>query len=125
MSLIKRLAYYLGGFLIGIVLLLFFLNGKNASCDYTPNARVLKNIKTKPKHYSPQSLAFLNQQAIDTSYLSELLTNGDVDFKNSITHADTCNTYLIDHNYKQKTIRATIVNCDSLASIKKLNFKKK
>ena len=44
MSILKRFAFYFGGFAIGIVLLFFFIGGSGASCefDYTPNARVLK-----------------------------------------------------------------------------------
>ena len=51
MSLMRRLGYYLGGFSIGLILLAFFLSGKRTSCDYGPEARVLKNIRTKTPAY--------------------------------------------------------------------------
>jgi len=47
MKFIHRLGYYLGGFSIGLIFLAFFLSGKRASCDYGPDARVLKNIGLK------------------------------------------------------------------------------
>ena len=47
MKFIHRLGYYLGGFSIGLIFLAFFLSGKRASCDYGPDARVLKNIGQK------------------------------------------------------------------------------
>ena len=48
MSFAKRLFYYLGGFALGTVILLFFLSGKRTSCDYGPNDRTLKHLRTKP-----------------------------------------------------------------------------
>jgi len=46
-SFIKRLFYYLGGVGLGIIILMFFLSGKKTSCDYGPNARTLKFLKSK------------------------------------------------------------------------------
>ena len=47
MNFLKRLYYYSTGFIIGIIFLIFILNGKRASCNYTPNARVIDNITSK------------------------------------------------------------------------------
>ena len=72
MKLIHRIGYYLGGFTIGIVILIFFLSGKKTSCDYGPNARVLKNIRSKHKTYTAEERTGL---AIEKSnrFLSRLL----------------------------------------------------
>ena len=59
MKFTQRLGYYLGGFAIGLVILMFFLNGKDASCDYGPNARTVKNISSKPINYSEAASNFL------------------------------------------------------------------
>ena len=47
MKFYQRLAYYLSGFSLGIFFLVILLNGKDTSCSYFPNARVLKNIRSK------------------------------------------------------------------------------
>ena len=52
MKFIHRLGYYLGGFSIGLIFLAFFLSVKRASCDYGPDARVLKNIGQKKIMFS-------------------------------------------------------------------------
>ena len=56
MKLIQRVAWYSGGFIIGIIVLMFFLSGKKTSCDYSPNARTLKNIRSKVMKISPEVL---------------------------------------------------------------------
>ena len=52
MKFYQRFAYYIFGFSIGLVFLFFILNGKETSCSYFPNARVLKDLRSKPFHYS-------------------------------------------------------------------------
>ncbi len=71
MKFVHRLAYYLSGFAIGLVLLMFFLNGKDASCDYSPNARTVKNISSKPIVYSEEVSSFIyNQQVLKLSKIN-------------------------------------------------------
>ena len=47
MNFLNRLYYFSTGLVIGVVFLLFILNGKRASCNYGPNARVIDNITSK------------------------------------------------------------------------------
>lgn len=124
MKFAQRLFYYLGGFAIGLILLFFFLGGKKASCDYSPSARVLKNIRIKNKEYSEEVLANIITYKIDTSDVSEILKNGDVDFSASNTKPDSCKIYYIEGNSKGKNINMLIENCDSVARINVLNIKK-
>ncbi len=65
MTLLKRIGYYLGGFSIGLVLLAFFLSGKKTSCDYSPSARVKKNIRTKKHSYSEEVSALILSKKIE------------------------------------------------------------
>ena len=123
MKLIHRLAYYGLGLFFGIVILLFFLGGKKTSCDYSPNARVLKNIRIKKRSFSPAALQSFSVNSIDTSVVSEVLQNGDVDFDRSQTNRQPCNLYFISGG-KTKTIELEIENCDSLAIIKDFKIKK-
>lgn len=112
MKLSQRLAYYGGGFAIGLVLLFFFLGGKKTSCDYGMDARVLKNIRTKEKHYNDNVLSYLKNNKIDTSEISKILKTGDVDFSTSTPRTAPCGIYIIfskEHELK-------VENCDSIAS---------
>ncbi|MDY8135707.1 hypothetical protein [Aquimarina sp. 2201CG5-10] len=122
MKLAQRLFYYLGGFGIGLILLFFFLGGKKTSCDYSPNARVLKNIRIKERAFSEQALYNMNTYKIDTADISALLKNGSVDFSKSNTKLDSCNTYTIEGLAKEKNISLLIENCDSIARITTLDI---
>lgn len=122
MKFIHRLGYYLGGFAIGLIILMFFLNGKDASCDYGPNARTVKNISAKPVSYSNEASSFINENSLDSSTVVNLIKYGSVDFSKSKTKLDSCKVYHIDNSYKEKELELTVQNCDSLAKIIKINY---
>ena len=123
MKLIHRFGYFGVGLFFGIVLLIFFLGGKKASCDYSPNARVLKNIKIKERKWSEESLSFFMDKKIDTSYVSEVLENGDVDFNLSDTDAKPCNLYYVTGTRETEELEFRIQNCDSIATIQKVKIR--
>ena len=75
MNFLKRLYYYSTGFIIGIVFLFFILNGKRASCNYTPNARVIDNIISKELILDSNSEVLFNKEEI-----IEIINNGKVIF---------------------------------------------
>lgn len=122
MKFVQRLGYYLGGFAIGIILLMFFLNGKKASCDYGPNARTVKNISSKTISYSKKAQLFMNNNGIDTTVVKNLIKYGDVDFTNSNTELDSCKIYQIDNVYKERQIQLSIENCFSISKILDMNY---
>ncbi len=124
MKLAQRLFYYLGGFIIGLILLFFFLGGKKTSCDYSPTSRVLKNIRIKERIFSEKVLIDMNTYQIDTSDISALLLKGNVDFSRSNTKLDSCKTYFIEGPVKEKIISLLIENCDSIARINTLHITK-
>lgn len=117
MSFIKRLAYYLSGFSIGIVFLLFFFSGKKTSCDYGMDARVKKNIRIKDRMITNEALHEFDRNAIDTSAISTLLYRGDVIFKQSNTSLDSCKEYHIEGNYNEQKIGMRFANCDSIVKV--------
>lgn len=117
MKFIHRLAYYLFGFSIGLIFLFFFLSKKGASCDYSPNARVKKNIRLKPKIYSEEVLAFIQQSNLDTSYVSYLLERGRVRFGEGDTNREFCNVYVITGKKDDKSLRLEVENCEDHAII--------
>lgn len=122
MRFIHRLGYYLGGFAIGLIILMFFLNGKDASCDYGPNARTVKNISSKPFSYSNEAATFIYSQALDSMTIINLVKYGSVDFSKSKTKLDSCKVYHIDNSYKERDIELTIQNCDSLSTVLTIDY---
>ncbi|MDB2630148.1 hypothetical protein N9Y36_00380 [Ulvibacter sp.] len=117
MHIAKRFGFYGFGFIIGLLLLFFFLNGKKAGCDYGPDARTLKNIKIKQRVFSKQSLQDLKQNNLDTSAVSSLLRFGDVNFGESNTKLDSCKVYVIEGFVKNTNLKMKVQNCDKTATI--------
>ena len=117
MHIAKRFGFYGFGFIIGLLLLFFFLNGKKAGCDYGPDARTLKNIKIKQRVFSTQSLQDLKQNNLDTSAVSSLLRFGDVNFGESNTKLDSCKVYVIEGFVKNTNLKMKVQNFDKTATI--------
>lgn len=124
MKLAARIAYYSVGFFIGIIILMFFLSGKRTSCDYGPDARVLKNIRTKTRNFEPNALLFLKENQMDSTAVEKVLNSGDVDFSNSNTDLDSCKVYTVKGEVNEKMLLLRIENCESQATIQEINFKK-
>jgi hypothetical protein len=120
MKFIHRLGYYLGGFSIGLIILAFFLSGKKTSCDYTPDARVLKNIRIKERVYTEEALEKMEMYQVDTSDISTILKKGDVDFSRSNTKLDSCKIYLVTGRSQIHNLELLFENCDSIATLQKV-----
>ena len=104
------------------MLLMFFLNGKDASCDYGPNARTIKNISSKPFTYTNEASNFIVEQSLDSTIVLNLVKFGNVDFSESKTKMDSCKIYLIENIYKERDIELMIKNCDSIATILDIKY---
>lgn len=115
----QRLPYFLGGLVIGIIFVIFVLGKKNTSFDYSPNARVLKNIRTKNHIYSEEATAVINFYNIDTASISTIFKKGNVDIWNKIK-LDSCIRYRIKGRNALKNMILTVKNCDSTAYIEKI-----
>ena len=120
MKLIHRIGYYLGGLSMGIVILVFFLTGKKASCSYLPEARVLKNINSKTIKYSESVLSAIAEKNLDSLAVNTILLTGDVDFSESKARKKPCGIYNIKGKINDQEIALTVENCDSIATIKEL-----
>ncbi|HKL36865.1 MAG TPA: hypothetical protein VJ899_11295 [Salegentibacter sp.] len=123
MKLIHRIGYFSVGLFFGIMLLMFFLGGKKTSCDYSPEARVLKNIKIKERNFSAEAFSFFENNKLDTALVSQSLEHGDVDFGRSNTDAEPCNIYLVTNEVNSAILELQIENCDSTATIQKAFLK--
>ncbi len=123
MKLIHRIGYFSVGLFFGIMLLLFFLSGKKTSCDYSPEARVLKNIRIKERNFSQEAFSYFEDNKLDTALVSKSLENGDVDFSRSNTDKKPCNIYLVTNEVNSAILELQIENCDSTATIQKAILK--
>jgi hypothetical protein len=122
MKLIQRIAYYSGGFIIGLIILFFFLGGKKASCDYGPNARTLKNIRSKELVITPETMLNLSNHGLDSSVVADVLKNGKVLFSESNTKLDSCKIYVVEGKAADNRIKLYVENCDSKAILKSMVF---
>lgn len=124
MKFINRLGYYLGGFAIGLIFLAFFLSGKRTSCDYGPEARVLKNISTKKQIVSSEAQRRIQEYQLDSTYLKMVLRQGNVNFKKSDIGEKDCNVYAIEDQTDTFFATFYVENCDSIATITTIEIKK-
>ncbi|WP_250436283.1 hypothetical protein [Hanstruepera flava] len=122
MKLINRIGYYLGGFSIGLIILAFFLNGKKVSCDYGPEARVLKNINSKELIYDEAVLQAFKNIQLDTFGARQVLRYGELTI-NSESRKKPCGFYKIEGLISEQLVQFTIENCDSIATVKQVEFK--
>ena len=122
MKLIHRIGYYLGGFSIGLIVLAFFLSGKRVSCDYGPDARVLKNIGLKQLQYTEDVEALIASNVIDSITIALVLRQGDVNFSKSNTELETCKLYVIEKTVDKKDIWLTVENCETIATLKSIHI---
>ncbi len=98
MQVLQRVGYYLGGFSVGLVLLAFFIKGSGTeipSCDYMPNARVLKTIRNRGYEITPQLQELMTESSIDTIQLNRLFKEGTVVFDKSDQQLKPCGIYYI------------------------------
>ncbi|MEM6687392.1 MAG: hypothetical protein AAF617_16550 [Bacteroidota bacterium] len=125
-SLLRRFGFYFGGLAIGLVMFAFFVKGRGVTCefDYLPNARTLKNIRVKERRYSPEIRQLIDNKEIDTTEISNILKDGEVDFSRSKAKvdADTCKVYIIEGTLRNKDIELTVHNCDSTALMKSIRI---
>ena len=102
---------------MGLIILAFFLNGKKTSCSYGPDARVLKNIKTKKINYSQAISTLITNKTIDTVTIDYILKEGDVNFSESSPRQNPCGIFVVECNYNNDDVQLTIENCDSIATV--------
>lgn len=126
MDFLKRLGYFLVGMSIGIVFLTFFLKKKSEETGvyfcYLPNCRTLKDIRSKSMYYSEEAQQKLQELQLDSTAVTFILTEGDVDFGNSDTKSVPCKTYVIESDYKEQDYIFTVKNCREKATIENVQL---
>ena len=117
MNLGKRFLFYGSGFAMGMVLLIFFLGGKRASCNYWPEARVLGDIAKKSILLNDETRAALSNRELDTTEVMKIIRYGDVDFSLSDTDAKPCNIYHINGKKELEEVAIKVQNCREHARV--------
>lgn len=122
MKFYQRLAFFLFGLLIGVIFLVYFLGAKAESRGvtfcYLPNCRVLKDIRSKPFHYSEKASKVLAESWIDTVDIKNTLTHGEVDFSQSNIKVGNAKRYLIEgKTIHQIPLMITILNFPDKAEL--------
>ena len=103
---------------------MFFLGGKRTSCDYSPNARTLKNIRIKERVFTQEANQFFESNRLDTSNVNTILHKGKVDFGKSETDREPCKIYYVTGKLDAGTLELQIENCDSTATVQRAAFLK-
>ena len=119
----RRFGLYGFGFAIGIALVFFFLGGKNSSCNWMPNARMLEIIRAKQISYSHKVQAKIDDSIIDSTDINNILLYGDIDFSKSQVKNNPCRNYLINGELRNQDVSITVIICDSLATIETFKIK--
>jgi len=124
MNFIQRFAYYLIGLIMGAFVVAAIFSGKDTRCNYFPNARVLKDLSTKPFYYSDKASLILSQKWIDTTDIKNTLKLGDVDFDNSNIPFKKGKLYVIEGKTKKnQEIIIKVINYENKAILEDITKK--
>lgn len=106
-----------------MAVIFMFGDRDDIQCTYFPNDRVLYDIRGKQLVIPEDIQQQLDQSSLDSTDIQDLLTGGKVDFEKTDRGMDSCKTYWIDLNRKDKlSFAMEWQNCDSVATA--LEFKK-
>ena len=81
---------------------MFFLSGKKTSCDYGPNARTLKFLKSKPLQKSKDAEMDITLHNIDSLDIKAALDVGEINFSSSEISNELPNIYALEINLENK-----------------------
>ena len=104
----KRIKFFSFGLLIGILLLITFLNGKKLSCNYGPESRVKNNLKQKKWIFKKKNIV------LDSFNLIDFIKNSKVVFNKSNTKKDSCKVYYFKGVRQYKKIIINAENCSKI-----------
>ena len=122
MDIKRRFVFFGFGFSAGILILIFIFNGKDASCNYFPNARMLEILRSKQRVFDKSVIEIMNVKNFDSMEVIDLLLNGDIDFSKSKPRQEPCRYYWIDGYIKEKETSIYVENCDTIVTIQKLSM---
>jgi len=118
----RKIKFFLIGLIPGLLLVMFILNKKGASCSgYLPNSRVIAETLSKDFAFSEEVKETMAQQNIDEKYLRDsILTNGYVDFARSQAQQQPCPAYTLVYPKKNPRYEVYFEKCEEQTLFKSL-----
>ncbi len=124
MPFLKRLGFYLAGLSIGMIFLAFFLKKKSdetgVSFCYLPNCRVLKDFRSKPHQYTSNLSERIQSAELDTTGISQVFLDGDINFKKSEPRREPCGHYIIEGILKDREVEISLSSCEDQVTIEEI-----
>lgn len=116
MSFMKKLATYLLGVGLGVVVVYFMFGDRtDIQCNYFPNDRVLYDLRLKDLEIDEELALKIQGNTILDSVIDWTLVRGRVDFENSEPRKEPCGYYLI--KLKEPAFQLKFENCDSTVKV--------
>lgn len=96
----RKLKFYLIGFIPGLIFVFFVLNQKGASCSgYLPNSRVIAESVSKKIEYTDQVKQKISQYQLSESLIKEkIIKTGKINFDRSNAQKLPCPEYFLESN---------------------------
>lgn len=117
----RKLRFYLIGFIPGVLIVLFFLNKKGASCSYFPNDRVIAETLTKNFKYAPEFQNEMKGLEVEEKFLKDsIISKGEIDFDKSHPQKTPCPDYLLSYPKKNPRFEITFEKCREDATFRSL-----
>lgn len=113
----RKLKFYLIGLIPGILIVLFVLNRKGASCSYFPNDRVIAETLTKNFNYSEEFKGEMKDFNISETFVKDsILAHGEINFEKSNAQKEPCPNYLLVYPKKNPKFEITFEKCKETAT---------
>jgi len=120
---LKKLKFYLIGFVPGLIIVFFILNQKGTSCSYFPNDRVIAETLTKDFSYTEQFKKALEVNKISEKELKDnIIPNGTINFDKSNAQKKPCPEYILNYPKNNPTYEIHYSKCKDKAEF--LDLKK-
>lgn len=115
----KKLKFFVIGFLPGLLLVFFILNKKGASCSgYLPNSRVIAETLSKEFKYSEDVKSAMATYKIDEKFVKDsIITNGKVDFDRSQAQKKPCPNYILTYPEKNPSYEVSFEKCEEEVTV--------
>lgn len=113
MKFVRRLVYYLIGVGLGIIMVYFLFGDRDLQCSYFPNDRVLSDFRKKELRFAEQVNCLNTCWDLDSAFYASALRDSDIDFSFEYPETDTCRSYLLEMNWREKHHQLIVMNCDS------------
>ena len=125
MRLRYRISYYLVGLIMGSFVVAAIWSGKDARCNYFPNARVLSNFRSKAFEFSDKAKLQIKEGWVDSIDVVNTLKYGDVNFDQSNIPAEGGKKYIVEgKTTKRLPITLEIINYERKAILKEIKRNK-